>query len=327
MGGMPIFRDITSVFEDEYKHAFGVLNTYFHSDFRLANLVCWGGEGSIGFMEYGENLIFKFSKYTDDSTFFAFAGASNLQQTIDYVCSMSQQMLGRIDVRLIPECYARRMKQLPNIVIDDDEEQRDYLLSIDELSELRGRKHAHTRELVHRFERDIGDEAVFFIVEDFDLLDYERLREVFFDREFKKNNTDYQKELRAMGRMVQYARNLDVECGLVTIKGKIQAFIFFETIDSSSVLAHYWRANTEYRGLYQFMLNRLCAVLHRRGHVELNFMQDLGIEGLRKAKEYLRPTGYKKKYVVRKWAPSQKQKPHIAAYRQAFEAQLLAVPY
>lgn len=89
----------------------------------------------------------------------------------------------------------------------------------------------------------------------------------------------------------------DVKVGGVYIDGKLEAFSIGEKLTDNMVVVHIEKANAEIRGLYpyinqQFLVNEFSDVEF------VNREEDLGIEGLRKAKLSYHPCRFVEKYTV-----------------------------
>ena len=91
--------------------------------------------------------------------------------------------------------------------------------------------------------------------------------------------------------------NASAVCGIF-IDGKLEAFTMGEYINPNMALIHIEKANPMIRGLYpyinqQFLVNEFSDVEF------VNREEDLGIEGLRKAKLSYHPVKFIEKYTVR----------------------------
>lgn len=88
-------------------------------------------------------------------------------------------------------------------------------------------------------------------------------------------------------------------CGAVYyIEAKPVAFVIGEPlVEKLSYVVHFEKADTGFRGIYQFVNKAFAAVLPRK-YIYVNREQDLGDEGLRQAKLTYRPCSFVKKYRV-----------------------------
>jgi hypothetical protein len=84
----------------------------------------------------------------------------------------------------------------------------------------------------------------------------------------------------------------------VTIDGRIEAFTVGEMLSPDTLLVHVEKGNPEIRGIYV----ALCSHFVRQIYPEVQFVnreQDLGLPGLRRSKESLKPHHFVRKFTVR----------------------------
>ncbi len=84
----------------------------------------------------------------------------------------------------------------------------------------------------------------------------------------------------------------------IYIDGKLEAFTMGELLNNNMALIHIEKANPEIRGLYPYINQQF--LVHEFPDVEfVNREEDIGIEGLRKAKLILPSMKFVEKYTVR----------------------------
>ncbi|MGL4796734.1 MAG: DUF2156 domain-containing protein, partial [Paraclostridium sp.] len=89
----------------------------------------------------------------------------------------------------------------------------------------------------------------------------------------------------------------DVKVGGIYIDGNLEAFSIGEKISDDMAVIHIEKANSDIRGLYQYINQQF--LLNEFNDVEfINREEDLGIEGLRKAKLSYHPCRFVEKYTV-----------------------------
>lgn len=90
-----------------------------------------------------------------------------------------------------------------------------------------------------------------------------------------------------------------VKCGGVFIDGTLRAFTLGSYCESNKLaIIHIEKALSEYKGLYQF-INREFLRNEMPEAVTVNREDDLGLEGLRQAKQSYHPVDFCKKYIIR----------------------------
>jgi len=89
-----------------------------------------------------------------------------------------------------------------------------------------------------------------------------------------------------------------VKGGVILINDKVEAFTLGEPLNQNTVVIHIEKANPAFDGLYP-MINQAFLENHWSGYTYVNREQDLGEEGLRKAKESYFPHHMVNKYTLR----------------------------
>lgn len=95
----------------------------------------------------------------------------------------------------------------------------------------------------------------------------------------------------------QHFDQLDVHGGLIRIKGAVRAFALASELADGSAVIHFEKADPAYAGLYAAINHEV--VCNEFPHAPtINREEDMGIEGLRKAKQSYQPVSYVDKYAV-----------------------------
>lgn len=106
-------------------------------------------------------------------------------------------------------------------------------------------------------------------------------------------------EVMGIHEILKNCSSLGVRMAGVYIDGNLEAFTIgtFNELENMAVI-HIEKANPEIRGLYQFINQQF--LIHEFPQAALvNREDDVGMEGLRKAKMSYNPTGFARKYMVR----------------------------
>nr|WP_162990944.1 phosphatidylglycerol lysyltransferase domain-containing protein [Maliibacterium massiliense] len=85
--------------------------------------------------------------------------------------------------------------------------------------------------------------------------------------------------------------------GMILIEGEVQAFALGEQLTEDMAVVHFEKANTEYPGLYA-LINQQFAEHAFADMTFINREEDMGLPGLRKAKESYHPVRMIRKYIV-----------------------------
>lgn len=106
-------------------------------------------------------------------------------------------------------------------------------------------------------------------------------------------------EVHGIHEVLKNCFNLFVKMGGVYIDGELEAFTIgsYNSLEDMAII-HIEKANPEIRGLYQF-INQQFLVNEFPDVALINREDDLGLEGLRKAKMSYNPIGFARKYLIK----------------------------
>jgi hypothetical protein len=104
-------------------------------------------------------------------------------------------------------------------------------------------------------------------------------------------------ESKAIEELLRNKSSLDFEGILVYVNDKLSAFTIGEKVNEDMAIIHIEKADTSINGLYTF-INKIFVETHFSSIPFINREQDLGIEGLRKAKLSYHPIKLEPKYAV-----------------------------
>ena len=215
-------------------------------------------------------------------------------------------------VRGIPFCLAalteadcRQVEQLyPGAFqIYCDRDSYDYLYAIDDLADLKGRKFQKKRNHLNRFEQEHPDAKILPLdaqtLEDAHLL----AQKWYEERTAIDPDGDYHLEKIALERAFAHYEELGMEGAVLMEQGQIMAFAMGSRLDRDTFDIHFEKALGASDGTYA-AINRGFARHLREKYPELRWLNredDMGIEGLRKAKLSYNPDHMVEKCWARLW--------------------------
>lgn len=171
----------------------------------------------------------------------------------------------------------------------------EYIYDVQKLIDLAGSDYSTKRKLANKF------------IETYDYryeeLTKDKLNEVLeFQKEWLSQeglefSPDLKTEDNAISTMLQNWDTFSNKLagGLIYVEDKLVAYTIAEKVDHSTIIIHFEKALYGYRGSYQ-AINRMFLENICCGYQYVNRQQDLGIEGLRKAKKEYHPIRFIKKY-------------------------------
>lgn len=163
----------------------------------------------------------------------------------------------------------------------------EYIYSVDALVNLHGAKLAKKKNLIHQFLNDYPGAAHEPVTQD-NLAECLQLEEDWFHAQEHPDAVEVAHEYQAIQKLGQYANRLPVEGVLLRVDGRPVAFTMFSPIGPDIWTEHFEKTHYEYKGASQYICH-LCAKALQGRAKWLNREQDLGIPGLRQAKQSYAP--------------------------------------
>lgn len=251
-------------------------------EYSFSNLFLWGRQKA-AFL--GDNLVF-FSHFGRQSVYLFPVCRSNPTDVLDAVIADAQERgiacrltsLSKEDCRFLEEQYPGRFR------IYDDRNAYDYIYDIEDLCALKGRKFQRKRNHLNKFRLTHPGYAVQPITQDNVLQVQQLLDDWYENRSESEDPSDLCMERIAIQKALQYRRELEMEGIVITCKGEILAMTMGSFLSGDTFDVQFEKAVDE--SAYVAINNALACELHEK-YPDLKWMNredDLGIEGLRKAK-------------------------------------------
>jgi hypothetical protein len=173
----------------------------------------------------------------------------------------------------------------------------DYVYSVPELVELKGNRFHKKKNLLNQFLRayryDFSDLTPDCVEATLDMQ-----RQWCTWRDCEDSGT-LLAENRAITRVLQNWDRLGggLFGGVLRVDGEVAAYTVAEALADDMLVIHFEKGRPEFKGVYQ-AVNQMFLATRGDGFAFVNREQDLGDEGLRKAKMSYNPVKFLKKYVV-----------------------------
>ena len=179
-------------------------------------------------------------------------------------------------------------------LITEDVNYFDYVYRVEDLVQLSGKRYHAKKNFVNRFQKSY-DWA-------YQRLSAENAGECMelFARWSQKENGDpvsIAEEAEAVRELFENWDALGVRGGCLRVDGTMVAFSVGEPLCKDTVVIHLEHADTDYTGAFA-MMNQQFLAHEWQDYTYVNREEDMGIPGLRKAKESYRPAFMVKKYVA-----------------------------
>lgn len=178
----------------------------------------------------------------------------------------------------------------------------DYVYDGESMRELKGRKNVKKRNHINYFKKEYEGRYEYRLLDEKDFDACLELVQEWTSNKEENNAVDEEMEEELIG-IKKLFENYSVlkdklKIAGIFIDGKLEAFTMGEYINPNMALIHIEKANPVIRGLYPFINQQF--LVHEFSDAEfINREEDLGIEGLRKAKLSYHPVRFVEKYTVR----------------------------
>ena len=265
---------------------------HFGSECAFTNLYIWRDQYRTWWTEKYGFLLIKVE--LGDETYYLQPFGGKDEDLPLLVKEIKEHHGGPFEFRGIYECSLERLAKLK--CDEEYEEARDswdYVYLQEDLANLKGRRYHGQKNHYNTFKRENPDYV-------FEMINPENYAEcLYFGEEWCKARMETDPsiawELRALQEAFVNFEALGLRGGAIRIDGKIQAFSFGKAINDQVCDENVEKANPDIRGLYSAIQTE-CAKYVWPDMKYLNREEDMGSEGLRKAKEALHPVFMVKKY-------------------------------
>ena len=259
------------------------------SEFTFTNLYSWRRAYSLR-VSFWDGLIILCSESEGRKRFFNPIGKGDMKASVEKIFKDS----GGIFFRL-PEEIKALFAEDKRFRIEPDRDNWDYLYSTVDLIHLAGKKYDGKRNLIKRFKSERAYEYIILDAGNAGLcLDFE---EVWCSVKNCDKVKGLSQEKRAIKDMVENFSLFGLIGAAIQINGVVCAIAIAQKLNPDTMVMHILKADPTIAGLYQTMVQEF---IFREGvsFRYVNMEQDLGIEGLRKAKLSYHPCSMVNKYTL-----------------------------
>jgi hypothetical protein len=214
--------------------------------------------------------------------------------------SIAKRLLGRLrdegaknpSIERADERFAAELVGDPDFVVEPSQEHFDYVYRATDLIELAGRKYHSKRNFLNRFALDYS--FAYEPIEERHIAPCRELADRWCMIRLCEDDMGLAGEHAAVTEALVRFFDLSLLGGVITIDGRVAAFALGEALNDDTAVVHVEKADPNIRGLYA-AINHEFAKNALAGFASINREQDLGDEGLRKAKESYYPERLEKK--------------------------------
>jgi len=222
----------------------------------------------------------------------------NLGKILDKLIDYFQQNNLPFIMKQIPASFIELVEKVkPNTFqYQGDRDAYDYVYNAVDLAKLEGRKYHRKRNHLNNFKKEFPDYQYCELTSDL-IPDCKRLAIEWCEKRNCDDDPSLECEKCAVLTGLNNFAYLELKGGVILLNGKVEAFTFGEPLNDNTAVIHVEKANPDIKGLYAAINQEFCQ--HQWQEMEyINREEDLGLAGLRKAKESYYPVKMVEKFIA-----------------------------
>jgi len=253
-------------------------------EYSFLNLYMWGRQSAA---VLDDHLVF-FSQFNRKSVYLFPVGTGDKKPVLDAVIEDAKKRgipcrltgLTQDDCALLERLYPGKLRY------HFDRDSFDYVYDINDLADLKGRKYQRKRNHLNRFRENYPDHVLEPITQE-NIHQAEALAETWYAQRLQEDpHGDFHMERAALQKAFCHFSQLDLEGLLLKSNGQVLAMTMGSRSNSDTFDVHFEKALDFADGAYVAINNGFARYLREKypDVAFLNREDDMGIEGLRKAK-------------------------------------------
>ena len=263
------------------------------SDYSFVNL--WGWADEYGLLWAWEEEYVWIKQTKPHELFWAPVGPWD---KINWAVFFEKHVPGHATFIRVPEMLSQTWNRClkDGLTVEESRGHWDYLYSVTELIELGGNRFHKKKNLLNQFKKNYTFKYVPLTDELINMAG--EMQEDWCTWRDCESSAQLFAENDAIDRVLKnYEKLKGLLGGAILVDNKMVAYTVAEKISKDSVIIHFEKGSPDYKGVYQ-AINQMFLEHSCKDLTTVNREQDLGDEGLRKAKLSYNPIDFIKKYKV-----------------------------
>jgi hypothetical protein len=271
-----------------------------YSDFNFTSLWLWDIEEKRMISQLNGNLVVLFTDYQTGEPTISMLGTNQVDDSVK---------------RLIEYCKLKKISTVLNYIAEEtadnltssnyraqlDTQNIDYIFSTHKITDSLGKEMKSKRRLAKKFKEEHPN-ATFEIATLSNIETQEKVRRLFnlwISKKISKSK-DYEssQEPEVIERLFKHPENSNFVFSFLYDEDELIGFAADEILPNAFAISHVAKADTSYKGVYEFLNEKTAQALLTRGVLYWNWEQDLGVESLHATKSSYKPVALLKKYRI-----------------------------
>ncbi|MBN1802965.1 MAG: DUF2156 domain-containing protein [Candidatus Lokiarchaeota archaeon] len=275
------------------------------SEFTFSNLFMWRNYYDYRFLEWRDHLLifsrtylkkWKAPRTSNEVIFFLQPIGPFPELIMIEILKIGYSIeFHRISESILNSLIKKAENENISLEVIDDRNNWDYVYEKNDLVSLPGNKLRQKRRNLQKFLSSYDHR--FNLLKEEIIEDCKQLQLEWCDANECQGNEDLQEEEKAIFNVFDNFKTLNVKGGALFIQNDCVAYTLGEKLNENTMVIHVEKAHANYEGSYQainnYFIKNCCQSVNL-----INREQDLGIEGIRYAKESYKPHHMVKKYII-----------------------------
>lgn len=270
-------------------------------DYCFADLFIWKDHDDTQICFYKDFMLVKVTPFPKkEPMYLAPIGTGDWKEALDVLEQDAKERGIRFVMCWVTESMKNMMEQIypERYVFEDNRDIADYIYSADKLMTLSGKKMQSKRNFVNRFKKMYEGRWSYEPITDENEEDAYRFHLQWCGQNGScPNGAMYSGETCAISLALHNRKALGFHGGILRLDGNVIAFTMGCPISEDTYVVQLEKADASIAGAYP-MINQQFAQHTFEGYTYVNREEDLGMEGLRKAKLSYHPVMMRKKYTA-----------------------------
>lgn len=257
-------------------------------EYTFGNLYLWSAAYRTKIAHYKDFLICRWGK-DEDIQYSLPIGHGDLKEAVLQVIDDANSLGIKAHFAGVTEhSKALLNEHFPNeFKFEHDDGNNDYIYAVSDLVNLSGKKYHSKRNHISNFKKNNPDWTYEEITKDNISECISLHTEWIYDKDH--NDADFSFEFEAVLNGFENYDTLGMLGGIIKVGGKAIAYTYGEPLNDECFVTHFEKAPSEIQGAYAIINQEFAKRLFEHGFKYVNREEDLGIEGLRKAKQSYKP--------------------------------------
>jgi hypothetical protein len=266
------------------------------SELTFTNLFIWRKRYRPVWRRTGDCLLFILNPAGRDPFGLEPVGPGDKGKALDVLCAELGDLAAEPEICRVSEAFVDAYVDPDRYEAAPDRDNSDYVYRTEDLIHLAGRKYHRKKNFLNRFRREYDFRFLTLVPDVLDeVLD---MQEKWCQMKACIEQPDLLSEDYAVREALTHFEELGIRGGAIEIDSHLEAFCIGEPLDKETAVIHIEKGNPDIPGIYAAINQQFCE--HAWSHMAyINREQDLGVEGLRKAKTSYYPHDMVNKYTLR----------------------------